>query len=154
MQIIKFIVLSHLDVRSAVWSNAPKLQLKNIQLTQNRAARLALPCSIRHSELLWMRVTERLAWKLILFWKTYLYIHEASMEQSPIRVDFRGGKNCQTGNDCSPQESLTCIQKHPQKQISQRLNIWFPQLESNCKSWFLLVLMCNMRINAETCRVL
>ncbi len=56
-----------------VWSNAWKHELNKNQLVQNRAARLALHCSLResvegmHARLSWLRVEERLACYLVQF---------------------------------------------------------------------------------------
>lgn len=86
-QVIQSLVLSHLDYCPAIWSSASKQELNKIQLTQNRAARLALHCSMRdsvegmHARLLWMRVEERLAYSLVMYIRnicalrkpTYLY---------------------------------------------------------------------------------
>ena len=81
-QVIQSLVLSHLDYCPAIWSNASKQELNKIQLTQNRAARLALHCSFRtsiekmHNELSWMKVNERLACSLILFFKNIYTLHK------------------------------------------------------------------------------
>lgn len=76
--LINSLVLSHLNYCPTVWSSASKKDLFKLQLTQNRAARLALRCSIResvmsmHKSLTWMLVEERLAYSLIMFLrKTY-----------------------------------------------------------------------------------
>ncbi len=46
-QVIQSLVMSHLDYCPEIWSTASKQELNKIQLTQNRAARLALHCSER-----------------------------------------------------------------------------------------------------------
>ena len=49
LQVIQALILSHLDYCSAIWSSAANKELYKLQLVQNRAARLALQCSIRKS---------------------------------------------------------------------------------------------------------
>ena len=71
--VIQSLVLSNLDYCPVIWSSASKQEISKLQLVQNRAARLALRCSVRSSvdamnaRLSWMRVDERLACSLILF---------------------------------------------------------------------------------------
>ena len=71
--VIQSLVLSNLDYCPVIWSSASKQNMCKLQLAQNRAARLALRCSVRssvdamHARLSWMRVDERLACSLILF---------------------------------------------------------------------------------------
>ena len=74
--VIQSLVLSHLDYCPTVWSCASQKELSKLQLTQNRAARLALQCSIRknvlkmHDRLSWLMVKDRLKCSLILFLKS------------------------------------------------------------------------------------
>lgn len=74
-QVIHALVLAHLEYCPLLWSSASKHNLNKIQLTQNRAARLALNCSIRehvdvmHSRLSWLTVEQRVASKLAQFLK-------------------------------------------------------------------------------------
>ena len=71
--VIQSLVLSNLDYCPVIWSSASKQELGKLQLAQNKAARLALHCSVRtsvdsmHARLSWMRVNERLAYSLIMF---------------------------------------------------------------------------------------
>ena len=70
---LKSLVLSSLDYCPTIWSSASTKDLCKLQLTQNRAARLALRCSGRssvewmHAELSWMRVEQRVACSLVTF---------------------------------------------------------------------------------------
>lgn len=72
-QVIQTLVLSHLDYCPMIWSNATKKDLGKLQLAQNRAARLALRCTLRssvnnmHVRLSWMKVTDRLTASLLVF---------------------------------------------------------------------------------------
>lgn len=69
------LVLSNLDYCPTIWSSASKQELAKLQLTQNRAARLVLHCSVRssvdgmHARLSWMKVEDRLACSLVLYLK-------------------------------------------------------------------------------------
>ena len=71
-QVLQALVLSHLDYCSVV-PGATKRDLGNVQLTQNRAARLALECSYRsninnmHVNLSWLKGEERLTSSLLVF---------------------------------------------------------------------------------------
>lgn len=84
--VIQSLVLSHLDYCPAVWSNTAKQELVKLQLAQNRAARLALHCSIRsnvnemHERLSWMKVEDRLACSLIL------YLNNICISRKPISL--------------------------------------------------------------------
>lgn len=48
-QVIQSLVLSHIDYCPVIWSNASKQEINQIQLAQNRAARLSLRCTSRYS---------------------------------------------------------------------------------------------------------
>lgn len=66
-QVPQSLVLLHIDYCPVIWSSASKQDINNIQLSQNRAAKLALHCTYRcsvekmHNELSWMKVNEKLA---------------------------------------------------------------------------------------------
>ena len=47
--VIQSLVLSNMDYCPVIWSSASKQELGKLQLAQNRAARLALHCSVRSS---------------------------------------------------------------------------------------------------------
>jgi hypothetical protein len=70
-QVLQALVLSYLDYCPVVWSSAARKDLVKLQLTQNRAARLALHCNQRadintmHTSLSWLRVEERLTASLL-----------------------------------------------------------------------------------------
>lgn len=65
-QVFQSLVLSHLDYCPSVWSNASRQELNKNQLTQKRATRLALNCSMRdsvegmHTKLSWLKVEDRI----------------------------------------------------------------------------------------------
>ena len=98
--VIQSLVLSNLDYCPVIWSSASKQEISKLQLAQNRAARLALRCSVRssvddmHTRLSWMRVDERLACSLILFLNNVYSSQKPvsfSLQLSP--VDERHGYN-------------------------------------------------------------
>lgn len=70
---LQSLVLSRLDYCPTIWSGAAKQDLDKLQLTQNRAARLALRCSGKssvewmHTKLSWIKVDQRLACSLVIF---------------------------------------------------------------------------------------
>lgn len=70
---LQSLVLSSLDYCPTIWSSAAKQDLDKLQLTQNRAARLALRCSGKsrvermHAALSWIKVDQRLACSLVTF---------------------------------------------------------------------------------------
>ena len=87
--VIQSLVLSNLDYCPVIWSSASKQELSKLQLAQNRAARLALHCSVRssvdamHARLSWMRVDERLACSLILF------LNNVYSSQKPVSLSLQ-----------------------------------------------------------------
>ena len=70
---LQSLVLSSLDYCPTIWSGAAKQDLDKLQLTQNRAACLALRCSGRssvegmHTALSWIKVDQRLTCSLVTF---------------------------------------------------------------------------------------
>lgn len=80
--VLQTLVLLHLDYCSVVWSGTTKKNLGKLQRVQNRAARLALCCTIRanvnkmQGKLFWLTVDGRLKASLLGFinkinlWKT------------------------------------------------------------------------------------
>jgi hypothetical protein len=72
-QVLQALVLSHLDYCSFTWSCATKRDLWKLQLSQNRAPRLALKSTHRaniddmHVNLSWIKVEERLTSSLLVF---------------------------------------------------------------------------------------
>lgn len=71
--VLQSLVLSCLEYCPTIWSSASKQDLHKLQITQNRAARLALRCNGRssvewmHGVLSWMKVDQRLACSLVTF---------------------------------------------------------------------------------------
>ena len=103
-QVVKSLILSHLDNCSPVWSSASKSALRKLQI-QNRAARLVLHCPIRintdsmHHKLSWLPVDKRLALSTVMFFSNSVYttkpqfIHSHSLmlvawchKHQPIRI--------------------------------------------------------------------
>lgn len=76
--VVQSIVLSHLHYCPIVWSNATQAQLKNLQIAQNRAARLVLHCPFHtnvlemHRKLSWLMVDTKLQVSLLMFMHTVL----------------------------------------------------------------------------------
>ena len=106
-QVLQALVLSHLNNCSVVWSGATKKDLGKLQLTQNRAARLALGCTQRaninnmHVNLSWLKVEERLTSSLLLFMRgidklnapsclSKLLVHSSDTHAYPTRHTTRG----------------------------------------------------------------
>ena len=46
-QVIQSLVLSHLEYCPVIWSSAAKKYIEKLKISENRAARLVLHCSIR-----------------------------------------------------------------------------------------------------------
>ena len=71
--VIKTIVLAHLDYCSEVWSGAAMSHIKKLQIAQNKAARCLLRCSYRsnvkimHNFLSWLSVKNRFTASLLNF---------------------------------------------------------------------------------------
>ena len=69
--VIKTIVLAHLDYCSEVWSGAAMSHIKKLQIAQNKAARCLLRCSYRsnvkimHNFLSWLSVKNRFTASLL-----------------------------------------------------------------------------------------
>ena len=67
--------MSHLDYFPVVWSGGTNITIGKLQLTQERAARLALKCARRaninnmHVNLSWLKVEDRLTSILLVFVK-------------------------------------------------------------------------------------
>lgn len=78
-QVVKSLILSHLDYCSPVWSSASKSLLNKLQIAQNRAARLVLHCPIRantenmHRKLSWLKVEKRLSLNTVIFFSNTVY---------------------------------------------------------------------------------
>lgn len=72
-QVLHALFFSHLDYCSVVWSNTSSLNIKKLQVIQNKAARVALSCGFRsnvdkmHESLLWFKVKNRLVYSLMVF---------------------------------------------------------------------------------------
>ena len=60
--VVRSLVLSHLEYCPVIWSSAAQKHIKKLQIAQNRAARLVLNCSFRtnvdkmHKQLSWLTV--------------------------------------------------------------------------------------------------
>ena len=71
--VVRSLVLSHLDYCPVIWSSAAEKHLKKLQIAQNRAARLVLNCSFRtnvgwmHRQLSWLTVDMKLQYCLLMF---------------------------------------------------------------------------------------
>ena len=82
IQVIKALVLAHLDYCSPVWSTATKNDLNKLQIAQNRAARLALNCSNMtnvlkmHKNLSWLLVEQRLKANLLCLFRNISFKKE------------------------------------------------------------------------------
>ena len=78
-QVIQSLVLSQLDYCPSIWSSAAKKDLSKLQIAQNKAARLALHCSIRtnvqsmHKKLSWLTVERRLKSSLLMFFRNVMF---------------------------------------------------------------------------------
>ena len=76
--VIKTIVLSHLDYCSGVWSGAAISTIKKLQIAQNKAACCLLRCPLRssvdamHGCLSWLSVRNRLTASLLNFTRNIL----------------------------------------------------------------------------------
>ena len=85
-QVIQSLVLSQLDYCPSIWSKAAKKDLNKLQIAQNKAARLALHCSIRtnvqamHKKLSWLTVKSRLKTSLLTFFRNVMY------EKKPLHL--------------------------------------------------------------------
>jgi hypothetical protein len=72
-KVLQALVLSHLDYCSVMWSSATIKDLGKLQLSQNRAAQLALGCTQRaninnmHVNLSWLKAEERSTSSLLVF---------------------------------------------------------------------------------------
>ena len=70
---IQALVLLHLDYCPAVWSCKAKKDIGELQLVQNRAARIELRCTQRvnvsnmHVSVSWLKVEERLTASLLRY---------------------------------------------------------------------------------------
>ena len=99
--------MSHPDYCSVVWSGATKRDLGNVQLAQNRAARLALGCTQRaninniHVNLSLLEMEERLTSSLLVFMRRFdmlnapsclfeLLAHSSDTHAYPTRHATRG----------------------------------------------------------------
>lgn len=73
--VVRSLVLCHLEYCSLIWSAANKTNLKRLQLVQNKAARLILKCSYStsvtemHQRLSWPLVNRKLWYNLLVFLK-------------------------------------------------------------------------------------
>ena len=71
-QVVHALVLSNLEYCTIIWSSATKKNLYNLQVAQNKAARLALSCSIHtntevmHTSLSWLTVKQNIYLNLLL----------------------------------------------------------------------------------------
>ena len=86
--VVRSLVLSHLEYCTVVWSSAAEKDIKKLQIAQNRAARLVLNCSFRtnvgvmHKQLSWLTVEVKFKYCLLMFmhnviWKnTPNFFHE------------------------------------------------------------------------------
>jgi hypothetical protein len=72
-QFLQFLVLSYLDYCPVVWSGAENKDIGKLKLVQNRAACIALRCSLKvnvnnmHVNLSWLKVEERWTASLLVF---------------------------------------------------------------------------------------
>ncbi len=72
-QVVQALVLSHLNYCSVIWSSVAKKDMWKLQIAQNKAARLALNCSVHtnvlnmHRNLSWLPVENRLKVSLLTF---------------------------------------------------------------------------------------
>ena len=106
-QVLQDLVLSHLDYCSVVWSGSTKKASGKLQLSQNRAAWLALGCTQRaninnmHISLSCLKVEERLTSSLLLFMRGIdmlnapsclieLLAHSSDIHAYPTRHATRG----------------------------------------------------------------
>lgn len=77
-QVIHSLVLSHLEYCPVIWSSATKKDLQKLQVAQNKAARLALSCSIHtstkqmHSCLSWLTVVKKVSLSLLMFLRSVI----------------------------------------------------------------------------------
>lgn len=75
IHVIQALVLSHLDYCPVIWGSAVRNKLRKLQITQNKAARLALNCRkrsnivIMHEKLSWLMVEQRLHVNIIMFFR-------------------------------------------------------------------------------------
>ena len=82
-EVVRSLVLSHLDYCPVIWSNAAEKHMKKLQIAQNRAARLVLNCSFRtnvcemHKQLSWLTVEVKLKYSLLMF------MHKAMWNNTP-----------------------------------------------------------------------
>lgn len=85
-QIVRSLVLCHLDYCSGVWSSASKGLIRKLQVAQNKAARLVLGCSSRsnvtrmHESLQWLNVESRLLANVLIFF------HKVNQTQTPTFI--------------------------------------------------------------------
>ncbi len=76
--VVRSLVLSHLEYCPVIWSSAAQKHLKKLQIAQNRAATLVLCCSFRanvsemHNQLSWLTVEAKLKSRLLSFMHTVI----------------------------------------------------------------------------------
>lgn len=120
-RVVQSLVLSHLDYCTVIWSSATKEHLKKLQIAQNRAARLALGCSLRtsvdkmHTSLFWLKVEDRVKMSLLS------YMHNAIFNNLPKsfsqKLVFSGfchqyiTRQVSSGNLVKPALTSNCIRK-------------------------------------------
>ncbi len=78
--VVQSLVLSHLEYCSMVWSSASEKHLKNLQMVQNRSARLVLHYQFQanvsdmHRKLSWLPVKVKLHLRLLVYvYKVFEY---------------------------------------------------------------------------------
>ena len=114
-QVIQSLVFCHLQYCPIIWSAATKTELKKLQLVQNRAARLALNCSIRtiisymHSCLSWLTVEVKLHFSLLMFFRNVKFKHvpQYFFEQLAYLTDIydHHTRNASSGHLVQPTQS-------------------------------------------------
>ena len=84
-QVTQALILSNIDYCPSVWSSASKNKIKQVQIVQNRAARVVLQCDIRtnvlamHDRLNWLSVRNRLRFSLLVFARNILVTKNPSI---------------------------------------------------------------------------
>ena len=97
--VIHSLVLSNLEYCPVIWSSATKLDLKKLQVAQNKAARLALGCSYRtsisymHENLVWLMVEQKLSASLLMLLRNIICTNKPSSLAQQLQMTSEHGYN-------------------------------------------------------------
>lgn len=104
-RVVCTLVLCHLDYCSVVWSAASSSHLKQLQVAQNKAARLVLRCSLRtsvvemHERLAWLMVKQRLSVNMLVYFhkiintQTPKFLYDKIIYTSDTHLHYTRGAN-------------------------------------------------------------